>query len=88
MSWDENWFWERRVARKQKSNSRIKIHIESKKRGLALWMKTQSLLTKDKPEMLSKNVKEKDKGIQIMIENKEREDREDKLHMRIIGIPT
>ena len=51
-------------------------------------MKTQSLLTKDKPEMLSKNVKEKDKGIQIMIENKEREDREDKLHMRIIGIPT
>ena len=32
-------------------------------------MKTQSLLTKDKPEMLSKNVKEKDKGIQIMIEN-------------------
>lgn len=35
-------------------------------------MKAQSLLMKDKSEKLSKNVTEKDKGIQIMIEKKEK----------------
>lgn len=38
-------------------------------------MKAQSLLMKDKSEKLSKNVTEKDKGIQIMIEKKEKKKR-------------
>lgn len=75
-------------CREQNGSSRIKICTESKRRGLALFMEAPSLLMKGKPEQLSKNVEEKDNGIQKMIDKKEIKDTEDKSPMRIIGIPT
>lgn len=41
----------------------LKSTLKVRKRNLALWIKTHTLLMKDKPEQLFKSVEKKNKGI-------------------------
>ena len=48
----------------------LKSALKVKRKGQH-WMKARSLIVKGRPEKLAKNVRRKDKGIQIMIRKKE-----------------
>ena len=54
----------------QKAIAELKFALKVKRKGYH-WMKAQSLIVKGKPEKLAKNVRRKDKGIQIMTRKKE-----------------
>ena len=54
----------------QKAIAELKFALKVKRKGYHL-MKAQSLIVKGKPEKLAKNVRRKDKGIQIMTRKKE-----------------
>ena len=59
-----------RLGQLESIRPELKFALKVKRKGYH-WMKAQSLIVKGKPEKLAKNVRRKDKGIQIMIRKKE-----------------